>query len=103
MGRPAVRCILLADGGAGLKSTASLGHVAAAPSGNASDTKSFHPGAPSSTGLRFQVLRPHAEGGLGKVSVALDQELRREVAFKEIKEKHADDAGSRSRFLVEAE
>jgi len=53
--------------------------------------------------LRFRVLRPHAEGGLGRVSVALDEELPREVALKEIKERHADDLGSRARFLLEAQ
>src|SRR5205807_8575768 len=51
----------------------------------------------------FRVLRPHAEGGLGRVSVALDEELPREVALKEIKERHADDVGSRARFLLEAQ
>lgn len=57
--------------------------------------------APS--GLRFRVLRPHAKGGLGQVSVAHDEELQREVAFKEIQDRHADDPDTRARFVLEAE
>jgi serine/threonine-protein kinase len=60
-------------------------------------------GAPTSAGLRFRILRPHAEGGLGKVSVAFDEELRREVALKEILGGQADSPESRARFLLEAE
>jgi eukaryotic-like serine/threonine-protein kinase len=52
---------------------------------------------------RFHVLRPLARGGLGEVFVARDQELRREVALKLIQERHASDAGSRTRFQFEAE
>ena len=52
---------------------------------------------------RFQILRPHARGGLGSVSVALDLELHREVALKQILDSHADDSVSRHRFIQEAE
>jgi serine/threonine-protein kinase len=52
---------------------------------------------------RFRVLKPHAVGGLGEVSVALDEQLGREVALKQIRDQYADDADSRSRFLREAE
>ncbi len=52
---------------------------------------------------RFVWLRAHAEGGLGKVSVALDTELQREVALKQIKDKYCDSLRGRLRFLREAE
>ncbi|HWE36833.1 MAG TPA: protein kinase [Isosphaeraceae bacterium] len=54
-------------------------------------------------GERFQVLKPHARGGLGEVFVAHDVELNRRVALKEIQGRHADRLDSRARFIREAE
>jgi serine/threonine-protein kinase len=58
---------------------------------------------PLARGDRFRVVRFHAKGGLGVVSVAIDQELDRRVALKEIQDEHADEPASRARFLMEAE
>ena len=59
--------------------------------------------APELSGSRYRILRPHARGGLGEVFLADDGELHREVALKEIQAHRADDAGSRARFVLEAE
>jgi serine/threonine protein kinase/tetratricopeptide (TPR) repeat protein len=52
---------------------------------------------------RFTVLRPHAQGGLGRVQVARDRQINREIALKEILPPHADNETSRQRFVREAE
>jgi serine/threonine-protein kinase len=60
---------------------------------------------PSQTadGARFVVLRHHAEGGLGRVNVARDQHLGRDVALKEIRPDRRGNGTLRRRFLREAE
>jgi serine/threonine-protein kinase len=60
-------------------------------------------GSPTASPVRYRRQRPHARGGLGEVFVAVDQELRREVALKEIQLRHADHPDSRARFVLEAE
>ena len=81
---------------------ATLGHVKGVHADAPSPTTSFRPGSSLPPRERFRILRPHAKGGIGRVSVAHDEELHREVAFKELLEDR-DNPDHRSRFVLEAE
>jgi WD40 repeat protein/tRNA A-37 threonylcarbamoyl transferase component Bud32 len=52
---------------------------------------------------RYKPVQFHAQGNLGEVHIAQDDELNRSVALKRIQERYANDAESRRRFLREAE
>ena len=52
---------------------------------------------------RYSRLRLHATGGIGRVWLARDTELGRNVALKELRPERAEHAGLASRFLQEAQ
>ena len=52
--------------------------------------------------LRYKFLKDLARGGLGRVSVARDVELERDVALKEILNDKVGSAEARDRFVLEA-
>lgn len=52
---------------------------------------------------RFSIVNSYAQGALGEVFIAHDQQLGRMVALKQIKSRWADDSEARARFLLEAQ
>ena len=61
------------------------------------------PPATQRDSLRYTLTRLHAEGGLGKIWIAHDTDLNRDVALKEIKASTAPNPESSRRFLKEAQ
>lgn len=70
---------------------------------DADATRTYSADAANNDLSRFQILHEHARGGLGRVSIALDNELKRKVALKEIRPEHSTDGSNRTRFVREAE
>ncbi len=58
---------------------------------------------PSEQRLRYSLTRIHGEGGLGRVYIAHDNDLNRDVAYKEIKPDRAGNVEMWRRFLKEAQ
>lgn len=58
---------------------------------------------PAGTAERYRKVRLHAQGGLGAVSIARDEQLKRDVALKQLQDRHADDYEKQQRFLLEGE
>lgn len=52
---------------------------------------------------RFELVNKLATGGLGKISVAIDRTLNRQVAIKEMLPRHAKCGVAQARFFLEAE
>ena len=58
---------------------------------------------PAELRLRYRLTRIHAQGGLGRVWLAWDSDLNREVALKEIQPEKAGHPELWRRFLKEAQ
>lgn len=88
-------------GGEGAPSA--IATLAVPPSATSAAIHAVPVAAPVPALVPYSILRFHARGGLGQVSVARDEMLRREVALKEIRPDRRGIPAHRLRFLREAE
>jgi tetratricopeptide (TPR) repeat protein/tRNA A-37 threonylcarbamoyl transferase component Bud32 len=62
-----------------------------------------HPSLTTANRSRYALTRIHAEGGLGRIYIAHDNDLGRDVALKELKPAQADRPDAAQRLLKEAQ
>ena len=73
------------------------------PEASSASVVGISPVGAASEGATYRVIRPFAKGGMGKISIARDIPLKRDVALKELRDSAADNPDSRQRFVAEAE
>jgi eukaryotic-like serine/threonine-protein kinase len=103
-----VDAVFDADAAASTAGSTALHRAQPRPEADSGATSARAAGAPVADGPRFRILEhlPKggllAEGGLGEIYVAIDGELGRVVALKQIREQCANDPDRRARFVQEA-
>lgn len=86
-----------------LRSTLAQGRPASTNDERGSAAPATSQKAEVALGSQLTIIRSHAQGGLGRVCLARDEQLQREVALKQMRTERADDPECRSRFVAEAE
>jgi serine/threonine-protein kinase len=66
------------------------------------ETNGIQSDLPYGASSEYRVLEPLAQGGMGRVLIAWDEDFSRRVALKEIQPDSADDAKFQHRFLQES-
>ena len=72
-------------------------------SGSASSEDVEASGSLSVSNLRLRKIRSHAKGGFGEVSLARDEQIKRDVALKELQARYRDSEERKKQFVLEGE